>query len=146
MKTSPSLRTTKSVRFSNSCEVVTIRTTAREAISTWYDQQEYQTIRVLCKQDVVAFALAKWAGAMAHFDANRYCLRGLEKRFRPNRLRYAEMKKLRVHAILKHQHQQRSSGFKNLESLALLSEALSKGARERAIELARDDAMVWFSP
>lgn len=139
-------RTTKSVKFSNSCDVVMIRTPASEGISTWYARQEYQSIRVLYKQDVAAFARAKRAGAMAHFDANRYCLRGLERYFRPKGRRYAGMTKQRVHAILKHQHQQQSCGFKNLESLALLSETLSKGARERAIELARNDAMVWCSP
>jgi hypothetical protein len=85
-------RTKKSVRFANSCKVVMIETTASEGISTWYAEQEYQSIIVLCKQNLVAFARAKWAGAMSHFDANRHCLRGLERLFPADRRRYAEMK------------------------------------------------------
>ncbi|CAB9513409.1 expressed unknown protein [Seminavis robusta] len=138
-------RTKKSVRFANTRAVVTL-SPEKEADSTWYAHQEYRSMKDVCKQDVVAYARARKSGTKSLFDASQNSVRGLENLFPPNKRRYDMLKKQRMSAILGHQHQQKSCGFKDPASLAFLSELFSRGARERAIELARRDSMVWFSP
>lgn len=134
----------KSVRFSSTCQVVTLQSSTKEPRKSWYAKKEYSSFRSHCKQDVVAFVRAMKAGS---YDSTEHCVRGLETYFPPTRKQACDQrKKQRLHAVLGHQFMQRSMGAYDPESLAFVSNMLSRNSCQKAVEMGRRDAMVWIQP
>ena len=134
----------KSVRFATICQVAIFQEPFGDSEKTWYGTQEYKDFRIICKEDLIAFATSRKVGT---FDAIQHCVRGLESYFPPTQKRASEERKRnRLLAVLGQQDLQRLVGASDPESIAFLSGMLSKTSCERAAELGRRDAMVWTEP
>ena len=141
-------KTKRTVRFSVTSKVATSPSVSNEETSNmWYQKREYALFKYSSKQDLTAFAFAVKSGNFQHFDASRHCTRGLENYFSRSKKQFLDQKrKYRVFAVLNQQFLLRSAGVKDPDSLAFVSTCLSKQSRDRAIDMARRDAMVWINP
>lgn len=136
--------TNKSVRFATTCQVATFHQPSDyDNHKIWYNDTEYHSFKTHCKRDVIAYARAlKQTGV---FDSNEHCVRGLEGYFPTTRKQALEQRKReRLHAVLDQQDVQRVTGAEGTESLACLSGFYSKKSRDRAVQMARRDSLIWL--
>lgn len=140
------------VRFSSTCnDVLPPVPDPKDEESTgnakWYERCEYLSFKLTSKADLKAFAFSVNTGTLQHFDASKYCTRGLENYFPPSKKVWLDQKRrYRVYAVLHQQALQRVAGVKDPDSLALVAQFLSEESRDRAIGLARGDAMEQIDP
>ena len=137
----------KSVRFSRACNDVlppVAGPKGQEAKSNakWYERCEYALFKQTSKTDLKNFAFSVKTGTSQHLDMSKYCMRGLENYFPPSKKVWLDQKRrYRVYAVLHQQALQRVAGVKDPDSLALVAQFLSEESRDRAIGLARRDAL-----